>query len=317
MKPMLLLRKARFVFAALALFCVAYLGVSLWRTSAINQNKKQEVKQKFNARVRDGVGYEVKFAGRSKDKDNVRSSINSLAHFIRLRSGSEMSGRVKNRLADMEASTLNGNSRRITIDELSDILATTALERVATLSDSEVERAAVTLGGFDAPDLPDAFRRGRDKVKLRASKHSDLTREEFVSQVKAIRDADKSSSAIFKGAARNAAAAEVKNRIGYLTEAVPEQFSETDGLTPAQAVLLTYSVVSDDLLTNSETNLRKIMKAEQEAVSKAIGGSYPSPDGHFAYGINGYRFSTPLDITFDEQTLNILLNHIAERSMQR
>lgn len=316
MKYALLLRRTRFILTALALLCATVIGVNLWRISAVNSNKEKEAKLKFHANVREGVGSEVKLAKPDDDEKNIRASINSLAHFISTRSGVKLSGHTKNRLAEMEATTLRGTTRRITADELTTVLAATATERVKTLSDAEIERAAVTLGGFDAPDLPAALHNGRQKVRLRASTHSDLTREEFVSQVKAVRNADEASSALFKGAARNVASAEVKDRVEYLSEALPEQFSPAAGFTPAQVVLIAYSVASDDYMTYSEANLRKRMKSAQQWYAKKL-GSYPNSDGHFAYGPNGYNFSTPLDLIFDETTLDILLDKIAERSVPR
>lgn len=315
MKLISLLRRARVISVALVVLCFVLTGVSLWHSFAENQNKAAEARRQFNARLQDGVGSEIRFAKHGDDTNNVRASVNSLAHFMFVRSGVKLSGHTKNRLASMEASTHIGSSRRILPDELSDILAVTAMERVSTLRDDEINHAAETLRGFDASDLPDSFRRGRDKVKMRASKAGSLTPDQFIAQAKTIRGADDTSRNIFKGAAKNTIAPEIQDRIKFLSEALPEQFgAASNGLTPMQSVLIAYSVVSDDVLADSEINLPKRMKSIQEGISKATGQSYASPDGHFAYGVNGYIFSTPLDLVFDDQTMNVLLDHIQERS---
>lgn len=300
----------------IALVCAVSISVSIRRTSAVPTDRNTELKEEFKASVRDGVGSEVQFAKSGDDTKNVRASVESAAQFMRKRSGVDLNGQTKTKLADMEASTLAGTSRRITPDELSEIIATTALERISVAGDEEISRAAETLKGFDAPDLPDSFRRGRTQVRLRASIASGLTSEQFVSQAKAIRDADPILKyTVLKPVATRMAANEVQSCTRNLSEAVPEQFgAASTGITPLQAILIAYSIASEDRLAYSAVNLQKRMGFLQGAITKTIGQPYPSPNGHRAYGPNGYIVSTPLDISFDEQTVNLLLNHIAERS---
>ena len=300
----------------IALACAASIGLSIKYTGAI-PNDRDGGFEKFKATVRDGIGSEVQFAKPGDDVKNVRASVESAVQFMRRRSGVDLRGQTKTRLADMEASTLAGTSHPVTPDELSEIIALTALERISVASDDEISRAAETLKGFDAPDLPDSFRRGRTHVQLRASIESNETPEQFISQVKAIRDADPVIKySVLKLAATHMAANEIQSCTRNLSEAVPEQFGSTStGLTPLQAVLISYSIVSEDRLAYSSLNLQKRMEFLQAAITKTIGQPYPSPDGRLAYGPNGYIVSTPLDIVFDEQTVNILLNHIAERSV--
>jgi len=68
------------------------------------------------------------------------------------------------------------------------------------------------------------------------------------------------------------------------------------------------------LLAGSEASLTRFMKDIQDGLTKQLGEKYPSSEGHFAYGVNGYVTSTPLDLVFDEQTINRMLDHIQERS---
>ena len=271
MKYLSHLKQVWFIVLLIALVCAVSIGVSMRRTNAVPFDRDAELKEKFKAAVRDGVGNEVQFAKSGDDIKNARASIESASQFMRKRSGVDLNGQTKTRLADMEASTLSGMSRRITPDELSEIIAATALKRISAASNEEISRAAETLRGFDDPDLPDPFRRGRANVRLRANRWGvDPTPEEFVSQVKAIRDADPViKSAILKPVATRAASAEVQRRAKYLGESVPEQFgSALVGLTPLQAVLIAYSTASDDPLTDSNSNLRKRMRYVQGLVTK-------------------------------------------------
>lgn len=317
MKYLSYLKRVRFIALMIALACALSISVSIRRTSAVPTDRDAELKEQFKAAVRDGIGSEVQFAKPSDDVRNVRASVESAAQFMRKRSGVDLHGQTKTRLADMEASTLAGMSRRITPDEVSEIIAITALERLSSASDEEISRAAETLRGFNDPNLSDSFQRGRANVRLRANRWGvDPTPEQFVSQLKAIRDADPIiKSAILKPMATRTASSEVQRRAKYLGESVPEQFGSAAGsLTPLQAMLIAYSTASDDPLADSNSNLRKRMEYMQGIVTKHTGQPYPDPNGRFAYGTNGYIYSSPLDLIFDDQTINLLLNHIAERS---
>jgi hypothetical protein len=307
------LRPARIVVLSLSLVCLTGTGLGLY-SSAVRRDHSADGKRLFQERLRNGVGREVVFTRPGDGPENVRASVNSLARFIYARSGVRLSEQAKGRLADLEGRTLAGEYRRLTADELSDAVGRAAVERIATLSDEQMAYAAECLRGFDAPDLPESVRRGRAKVRLRASKPGELTPSQVVDQAKAIRDADGASRSLFLGAAKNAVAGELKGRRAFLGEALPEYFGTDDaGLTPLQALLLTYSVASDDLLTDSAAGLRARMRGIQERLARASGEPYPSPEGHHAYGPNGYVFSTPLDLAFDDRSVALLLDHIAER----
>ncbi|HJQ32731.1 MAG TPA: hypothetical protein VJ866_11145 [Pyrinomonadaceae bacterium] len=318
MRRLTLPRRALFVAALIAVTGALIISVSLRRTAAVRY-EQAVAKQKFLASVRDGVGSEVSFARRGDTSNGVRASVESAAHFMRQRSGVDLRGQTKTRLADMEARALNGTLRRITPDELSEAISATAVERVAASSDEEIGRAAETLRGFNAPDLPDSFRNARAHVQLRANSASDITPEQLAAQVKAARDADPVTRALIKAGVKRAASEEVQKRTKYLGEAIPEQFGSAaaEGFTPLQAVLIAYSAASDDPLADSAANLQKRLASVHDGIERVTGRHYPGPDGHLAYGPNGYIFSTPLDIIFDEQTVNLLLDHIEGRSVSQ
>jgi hypothetical protein len=311
-----LVRRGRLLLAVLGLLCVASAGALVWRTAAIRRSQARDSQNKYNARLREGVGSEVIIAD-AGDETNCRASADSLSNFTYKRSGAKLTGKTKTRLARMEASTLAGSSRRISLDDLADILARTALERISKLTDSDIDHAADILRGFDAPDLPDSFRRGRNTIKLRASKASSLKPDQFVAQAKSIRGADDASKSVFQGAAKTVIADELQKRSHSLNAAIPERFGPSMGLTPIQAVLLTYSIAADDPLTDSDANLQKHMVEVRDGLTRITSQTYASPEGHLAFGNNGYLFSTPLDLLFDDETVNLLLDHIAERSVNQ
>jgi hypothetical protein len=294
----------------------------MWRSSALQADKRAEEQREFEARVRDGVGREVQFASPGDPSGIVRASVNSVDNFIFKRSGVKLSGATKTRLAEMEQRTLNGEAKRLTISELNDVLTATAFERLETLTDEEILHIDDTLRGFNAPDLPSRLKR-RDI--LLPGRVVGISKDKFVDQLKAIREQTNTPLGdVLKGATHRAIEDIVQRRASDLSEAVPEKFGGAwdvagnregrTGVTPVQALLITYSVVTTDFLSYSEANLDKYMKGLQKARTERWGENYPSPEGHRAFGVNGYLVSTPLDLIFDERTVNRMLDHIQERS---
>lgn len=310
------LRLARYGLISLAVLGVAGTCLGLY-TAAVRRDQDESRKRTLHERLRRGVGSEVRLAGPGAQAD-VHASVNSLARFIYARSGVRLSGRVRARLAELEERTLSGAARPLTVEDLSAAASLAAVQRASTLTDEQINYIAESLRGFDAPDLPESFRRSRGKVKVRASRAGVLTPEQLVEQIAAVRRADGASRTIFLGAARNVVADEVRRRKRTLGEALPEQFGTPDSpMTPVQAFLITYAVASDDSLTESEADLRRFMHKVQEKLSGWKGQPYPSPEGRFAYGPNGYLFSTPMDLVLGDETADLLLNHLAERSARR
>lgn len=319
--PML---RARSALVALAITCFALVGARVWHSAARQQTQAERGHKQLLARVRDGVGSEVHFAPTHPSPANVRASVNEVAQFIHKRSGVQLGGAAKNRLAGLEEEALNGARRRISLAELGDIMSATALERLASLSDPEITHLDETLRGFDDPNLTASLRRGRG-LKMRVGQVRMMEPEKFIAQVRAVRgQIGTPVGEVFEASAQRVVGEEVRKKASLFSEAVPEQFGgvwdaahNTEGavgLTPLQAFLVAYSVTSEDQLTDSEVNLNKRMTALRDGIVGLTKQDYPAPDGHTAYGVNGYLFSAPLDLVFDDQTVNALLNRIAERS---
>ncbi len=323
MKHLLLLfRQARFFLFVLGSLCIAGAAITIWRSSALQADKEAEGKRQYHERIRDGVGREVQFASPGDPSGLVRSSVNSVDNFIFKRSGVKLSGPTKKRIAEMEQRTLNGEARRLTVSELNDVLTATAFERLGRLTDEEILHIDDTLRGFKAPDLPKRF--GRRGINLPGQTIL-ISSERFMDQLKAMRDQTSTPlGQILKSVTHSKIEDVVHRRINTLSQAVPEKFvgvwdatndrAGDTGVTPLQAVLIAYSVAGSDLLIDSEGNIRKEMKGLQAGLTRIHGEKYPSPEGHLAYGVNGYLTSTPLDLVFDEQTINRMLDHIQERS---
>ncbi|HEX8719606.1 MAG TPA: hypothetical protein VF736_03100 [Pyrinomonadaceae bacterium] len=298
------------------------------RTSALKGDGRAEARRQFQARVRDGVGRGVALAPRGSSQGEVRAAVNSVASFIERRSGVGLSGRTKGRLAELEARVSSGAARGLTLDELSEAVTAMALERLSSLSDRDVAYADETLRGFDAPGMPGHY--NRDFALPGGVVFAGAPREKTVARLLAARDQSRSGPAgdVLKGMLRTVIRARVKDKARYLGESVPEMFGNTwdalggrerdpsggGGVTPLQAVLITYSLASDDYLSDGDGALAQRMQTRQKALTRAAGEEYPSPAGRRPFGVNGYLFSSPLDLVLDEQTVNRLLDRVEERS---
>jgi hypothetical protein len=302
------LRQGRSLIVLFVLASVALVGLAVWRAAAAPQDKshslsQSQIKTILHAGIQEGVGREVRFTKSNDSAEAVQGSIESLANFIQARSGVELGTRTKETLAQLEQQTLAGNRNRITVEALVNSLTETGLERLSTLSDEEIEYAANTLheGGSAG-----------GHVLARASGRGFMKTPEFIAQAKSLRDQIPRSErdSILRMMASATVAAEVKDRVHMFSETLPEEFreAETNGLTPMQAALITYSVASDDLLMSSRENLQRQIEREGKdlrAEGKALGLKSDK-----AYGVNGARYSTPLNLVTDERTMRSLLNRL-------
>lgn len=320
-------RRTGYTLVALGLLCAGVLGAHAWRQSrqasalASTQEDKAEARKKFNARVRDGIGTEVEFTHDSSPAQ-IRAAVNSVTKFVETRSGVSLGEATKERLAVLEAEVQSGSRRRLTADSFSAALSETLLERFSSLTDEEIAQMDDELRGFKTLDMPENFDRS---FKLPQGFVSiGVPREKNIGRLKVMRDQlNTPARDMWADMFREKVLYYVRGKAQNLAEAVPEQFSNlwdtangrescgaAAGFTPLQAFLFAYSLVSDDRLDYGHANLRKSMEVKQKYWAKKLGQPFPSPDGQHAYGVNGYLFSSPLDLFFDDQNVNRLLDRI-------
>lgn len=324
MKHPALLKHSGYTFVALGLLCTAVVVTSAWRSSTPKKADAKAIAEsfrKYHERIRDGVGREVALM-RGSSPGQIRRSVDSVAKFVERRSGVTLSEATKNRLAALEEKVQSGNSRRLSLSAFSDTLSATMLERFSSLTDQELAQMHETFRGFNAPDMPENYQR---HFKLpQAHVFIGFPPEKTLGKLKAMRDGlNTPAREMVADMFHEKVQYYVRGKVQNLAKAVPEQFgnlwdvagdressSADAGFTPLQAFLVAYSLVSDDNLTYSQANLRKRMEMDQKDNTESLGQPYPSPEGHHAYGANGYLFSSPLDLVFDEQTVNHLLDRI-------
>lgn len=257
------------------------------------------MKAALRTRLQRGVGNQVKLAAAGDSAELVRASVDSAAQFIFERSNLNMSAETRMRLAQAEQQALNGDGYRLNVDKLTEALTTSVTNRLASLNDKEIERAA------------NAFREDSEgRITMRASgKLGTLTRADFIRQAKAGREWGRRGDVAIKTALGSMIRQEVADRFDNLAAALPEQFGRVsqEGATPVQAILIAYSVATDDPLEGSQSDLRNQLVEQRMFERKSPPAQAEQRAWDKAFGVNGFIYATPVDMFFDKTTLTQLL----------
>jgi hypothetical protein len=254
-------------------------GAAVWQASKLPAEASSEDKQEMQKRLRKGVGSEVRFASAAANPQQIDEAVRSTDEFIFWRSGLRMSDDTKKRLAKAESDVLKGKAKRITLDELTDNLTTSVVDRLATLTDDEIQLAA------------DASADEHGDIRSRADgKWGVLTKKELIDQAKSGREWSRRGDASLRAGLRTMIDEQVSDRAVNLGAVLPEQFGQASaqGVTPTQALLIAYSVAADDPLADSRGDIeqqlvQKRMEArqtrEQKQALKHISGRPYGPRG--------------------------------------
>ena len=321
------------------------IAISRSSHSSDKEARKSSRAEQSQAYFRRGVGSEVRLASVGARSEDVRASVDSMAEFIRYRSGLELNDKVKGRLARMEERVLNGNGQRISVDELGNLFTAILVERLHNCTDAEIEQAADAAVNVKA--MPLKYDRATNKVvridktkaaqasadnrdedtgshkckssgdvMLRFSGEGKMSKEAFILQAQSFRSRFQSplQQVGLVGIARQMVTRIVRNRLETLNAALPEWAQARDeGMTPAQAFLIAYSTISDDPLCYSRNELKNMSKHLERSWQEDTGEAI-SYEGQTAFGAGGYLFSSPLGLALNRETTARLLKLIDERS---
>jgi len=274
------LRRRRSMAIAVAAAFVLAGGAAVWHASklAVEASTSKE-KQQLQERLRRGVGSEVRFASAAADPQQIDEAVRSTDEFIYWRSGLRMSDETKKRLAKAESDVLKGKAQPITLGELTDSLTTAVVDRLATMTDEEIEHAADVSSDVNG------------EIRSRADgRWGVLTKKELIEQAKAGREWSRRGDSALRAGLHTMIEEEVGDRAVKLGAALPEQFGQAGarGVTPTQALLIAYSVAADDPLADSradieQTIVQKRMEArmtrEQKKAQKNVSGRPYGPGG--------------------------------------
>lgn len=296
-------RPPRLIAVALVTFCAVFVGITKWRTLAVrssaaeaHQASASDAKRKFHERLGRGVG-KIRLPKSGDSSENVQASVDATADFIFERSNLKMSTETKRRLTKAENETLKGKTSRLSLDELTDTLTETVVERAKIVSDREIDQAANTFQTTSSGEV----------ISRADGKWGPVTKDEFVQQMKSARDWAQRGDTALRQAVRPLVAEEVRTRADDLSEALPDQFGriKEEGVTPVQAALITYSVAADDPLDGSSSDTADQIVKHRIETRQVKGGKR---DSHKPYGVRGGLFSSPAHLLLDTGATKRLLD---------
>lgn len=294
------LQRRRLMAIALAVACVMVGGVAVWRASRLKAEASSVDTRNLQERLRKGVGSEVRFASATSKPEQITEAVGSTADFIYWRSGLRMSDATKQKLVEAESNVLNGKVSHLTIEELTGNLTAAVANRLATLTDEDIRQTAEV--SSDEYGVISSRANGKWGV---------LTQKEFIQQAKSGRDWSRRGDAALRTALRSMIEEEVNDRVNTLGTALPEQFGQAraQGITPMQALLIAYSVATDDPLTDSRSDIAQMLiqkrmdagqTREQRKAQKNISGR--------PYGPHGLLHPSAPHLFFNEAGVDRLLN---------
>ena len=289
MKSLQTLRRWRWRYFSVVLIAVAFGSFGVWRSLAV---PKQPIASSIHESIGRGLGNEVKFASPGDPKGQIVASVESVDKFLFERAGLRMSKETKDRLATMEENTLNGITRRLSAEDIVVSLTGTINERLSYLTDQEIDVAERMM------------QKDGTLVLLRRSAEYAVTREEFVTNARQLRDNLRKGNAVARDMVQHVVDESIYDRISLFSEAVP-QFAGglQNGFTPLQALVLSYSVVADDYLNGSSEDLKQA-------------GISVKANGRRAFGREGHVFRAPIDFVFNRKTSARLLENLERRGQQ-
>jgi hypothetical protein len=145
MKRISLFSSSRIPILVLTSICLALVGASMTVRALkgnANNSPLDERKRTLQIQLQNGLGKEVPLDKVKNTPGHIKQAVESAAKFIENRSGLVISEDVKNRLTALEQSTLARQSRRVSTDDLVEILTETTVDRLSSLSDKEIDEAA-------------------------------------------------------------------------------------------------------------------------------------------------------------------------------
>ena len=272
-------------------------GIGIWHASRLPAEASSEDKQNVQNQLRRGVGSEVHLASRP---EQAEEAVASAANFIRGRSGLKLSDEFQKKLAKAENDVLSGKSRYITVEELTADMTAAVVDRLATLTDEEIQQA--TEGSAD----------GNGEIRSRANaKWGVMSKKDLVQQAKAGREWSKRGDSGLQIGLRSMIEGEVNDRVSALSTHLPEQFGNatSQGLTPTQALLIAYSVATDDPLTNSRDDIAQMLKQKRmdDGVTREQWKAQKNRSNQ-PYGPNGFLHPSGLHLFFTRDSVDKLLN---------
>jgi hypothetical protein len=277
------------------LACVV-VAVAVWQTSRFAATASSGEKQNLQKQLRKGVGSEVRFASRAEQADEA---VASAADFIYWRSGLKMSDDMKKKLVKAEKDVLNGKSRYITATELTDDMTTAVVDRLTTITDEEIQ------------EVTEASSEANGEIRSRAdAKWGILSKKDLIQQAQAGREWSRREDVGLQTGLHSMIEGEVNDRVSTLSTMLPEQFgnASSQGVTPTQALVIAYSVATDDPLTNSRSDMAEELRQRRMEERQTREQWKAQNLSVRPYGPRGWRHPSAPQLFFTKGSVNKLFN---------
>ncbi|MEK6303695.1 MAG: hypothetical protein AABO41_23570 [Acidobacteriota bacterium] len=200
---------------------------------------------------------------------------------------------------------MNGQLHRLTLSQVSSAVSDSLHERLASVTDAQI-----TDWGYNSfRAVPDARNVSywSPQVLLRKSAPGVKDQPTFIQKAKEYRDASTAEALVYRSKAPGIIADNLQERFGEL-RAELSAWSGSD-LSPVQAYVLAYSLVSDDDLVFSLKQQLDMMQKIENRMFTAHGLAR-SAAGRLPFGENGYLYSSPVGTFFDDTTVKKLLGRL-------
>lgn len=277
------------------LACVV-VAVAIWQTSRLAATASSGNKQNLQKQLRNGIGSEVRFAAKAEQADDA---VASAADFIYWRSGLKLSDDMKKKLAKAEKDVLNGKSHYITATELTDNMTTVVIDRLATITDEEIQEVA------------DASSDANGEIRSRADeKWGVLSKKDLIQQAQAGREWSRRQDVGLQPGLHSMIESEVNNRVSTLSTLLPEQFgnASSQGVTPTQALVIVYSVTTDDPLTNSRSDMAEKLRQKRMEERQTREQWKAQKLSVRPYGPHGFLHPSAPQLFFNKTAIDSLLS---------
>lgn len=235
----------------------------------------------------------------------VQQAVENAASFITYRSGATLSVQVKQKLVQIEQSTMSGATEvtGLTRQQVKDVITANFMNTVSSVTDAQI----ADMANSSLRVMPCVVDQRPAEVQLRASK-GNVDSEAFRHKAIVFRDGSTPEALSLRAIATSLIGDEVDKCLDGLAYASPEQW-KVDYYSPYRVFMLTYALVTDDLLINSQTQIVNQMQSTENWLYSNRGISCPSA-GRCPFGDHGYIYCTPMSIFFGQGVQNDLLTRI-------
>lgn len=256
----------------------------------------------FVSSIQSGIGSEAPCPTSS---GGVTQAVENVTSFMTYRSGTTLTQQVKQRLRQLEQNSMSNSTdvHGLTPQQVKDVIAATFMNRVSSVTDDQI--AEMAKSSFRV--MPCVVEGRAEDVQLRSSK-ANLDSGIFQQKAIEFRNGATEEALALRTAAVGLIGAAVDERCAGLAYASEGQWKVTY-YSPYRVFLLAYSLMTDDPLAYSQTEISSQMQSTANWVYSHQGLNCSSA-GSCPYGEHGFIYRTPMNIFFSQDVQNDLLDRI-------